>query len=94
MSRRLKPIPPLSVVRRIKSGVHGRQDVGTVYRIGYYSENDGLDCIWLVDETGKYTQTIDHEYLKYFFRIEAISTESDLFGVDRPGLARAERTSG
>jgi len=43
-----------------------------------------LDCIWLVDESGKYNQSIDHEYLHKFFAIESTSKQRSLYGRGRP----------
>jgi hypothetical protein len=79
------PIPPCSVisVKRVARSPWA-QEVGRVFRIGYYSQMDGLDCIWLVDERGEYDQTIDHEYLHKFFGIESLSQERSLYGRDRP----------
>jgi hypothetical protein len=45
---------------------------------------DGLDCIWLVDDTGSYDQTIDHECLNKFFEIRSIAKERSLYGRGRP----------
>jgi hypothetical protein len=45
---------------------------------------DGLDCIWLVDEKGKYDQTIDHKSLNRFFDIQSIAKERSLHGRGRP----------
>ncbi len=45
---------------------------------------DGLDCIWLVDETGSYDQTIDHECLNKFFEIRSVAKERSLYGRGRP----------
>jgi hypothetical protein len=79
------PIPPCSLisVRRTarRSWPH---EVGKVFRIGYYGKADGLDCIWLVDESGKYAQTIDHECLHKFFKVESVSQERSLYGRGRP----------
>ena len=52
--------------------------------MGYYGKIDGLDCIWLVDEEGKYSQTIDHEFLNKFFDIRFIAKERSLYGRGRP----------
>ena len=60
--------------------------VGRRFRIGYYSWQDGLDCIWLVNEEGKYEQTIDHEFLLKNFEIESIAKERSLYGRGRPQL--------
>lgn len=80
-------IPPLSLVKVIKvtseepdwTGYEGR-----VFRIGYYSRNDGLDCVWLVDDDGNYSEAVDQEMIKTHFEILQRSDESDLYGADRP----------
>jgi hypothetical protein len=79
------PIPPCSVisVRRKPRGASAAE-VGRIFRVGYYSKQDGLDCIWLVNENGKYDQTIDHEYLNKFFDIQSIAKERSLYGRGRP----------
>jgi hypothetical protein len=59
-------IPPRSQVRLIRSDRHTpswRKDIGRQFRVGYYSRKDGLDCIWLVNESGKYEQTTDRGFL-------------------------------
>jgi hypothetical protein len=63
-----------------------KKEVGRRFRIGYYSWQDGLDCIWLVNEEGKYEQTIDHEFLLKNFEIESIAKERSLYGRGRPQL--------
>jgi hypothetical protein len=79
------PFPPCSTISVRQVGRSPwAAEVGRVFRIGYYSKNDGLDCIWLVDESGKYDQSIDHEYLHKFFDIESISKERSLYGRGRP----------
>ena len=47
---------------------------------------DGLDCIWLVNDAGKYEQTIDHEFLEKNFEIESISKERSMYGRKRPRI--------
>jgi hypothetical protein len=87
MDSRPDIIPPLSVVQLIRvteeepawSGQAGR-----VSRIGYYSRQDGLDCVWLVDDKGEYRETVDQEMIKTHFKVVELSNETDLFGVDRP----------
>ena len=84
----LVPIPPCSVVSvRRDAGKPWARKVGRVFRIGYYSKMDGLDCIWLVDETGSYDQTIDHECLNKFFEIQSVAKERSLYGRGRPQFA-------
>jgi len=63
-----------------------------VFRIGYYSKMDGLDCIWLVDERGKVDQTLDHDYLNKFFDILYVSKERSLYGRGRPFFGRLKRS--
>ncbi len=81
------PIPPRSVV--FVAPVAGNPYVslwGRKIRIGYYSKQDGLDCIWLVYPDGKYGETTDHDHLYRFFVVEHFSDESDLFGDNREQL--------
>jgi hypothetical protein len=81
------PIPPTSVVRvKASPSRSWKKEVGRRFRIGYYSWQDGLDCIWLVNEEGKYEQTIDHEFLLKNFEIESIAKERSLYGRGRPQL--------
>ena len=82
------PIPPCSAVS-VRRGV-GKLKAGRVFRVGYYSKMDGLDCIWLVDETGSYDQTIDHELLNKFFEIQSVAKERSLYGRGRPQFSPME----
>jgi hypothetical protein len=82
-------IPPLSVVR-LKSSAAApdwARDVGRRFRIGYYRPSDGLDCIWLVNDAGKYEQTIDRRALIRFFEIERLGKTKDYFGANRPPIS-------
>jgi hypothetical protein len=79
------PIPPCSVISvRRKAPSPWADEIGRIFRVGYYSKMDGLDCIWLVDEKGEYGQTIDHEGLNKFFDIQSIAKERSLYGRGRP----------
>ena len=83
---RKKPLPPGSVVRLAlfdRKTQAWKKDVGRIFRIGYYSRKDGLDCIWLVDESGNYEQTVDHDYLFKYFDILHINNERSLYGRNR-----------
>ena len=83
------PIPPQSVVRCISSPSSCRKkDVGRLFRIGYDGQKDGLDCIWLVNEKGKYEQTIDYDFLEKHF--ETIAKERSLYGKNRAQLVPVE----
>lgn len=53
-------------------------NIGRRFRIGYYSWQDDLDCIWLVNDEGKYERTVDHDFLNKFFEIKALSKERSL----------------
>jgi hypothetical protein len=81
------PIPPCSVVsvRRVARSPWAKE-VGRIFRIGYYGRNDGLDCIWLVNDRGKYEQAIDHDFLHKFFKIESVAKERSLYGRGRARL--------
>ncbi len=79
------PIPPCSVIAvRRGVGKPWTSKAGLVFRVGYYSKMDGLDCIWLVGETGSYDQTIDHECLDKLFEIRSVAKERSLYGRGRP----------
>ena len=85
-----KVVPPRSVV--ILSSVDAestpdwQEDRGRIFRVGYYNPEDGLDCIWLVNEGGEYEQTTDRNALLKHFIILQLSNETDLFGDSRPPL--------
>ena len=84
-----RPIPPRSVVRLARLWPHARKkghEIGEIRRIGYYSHQDGLDCISLVSYTGEYDWTADHNWIERHFEIVSLSDEDDLFGDDRPTL--------
>jgi hypothetical protein len=81
------PIPPGTVVRvKDSPSKEWKRNIGKRFRVGYYSQQDGLDCIWLVNADGKYEETIDHEFLYKFFEIELLSKERSLYGKNRPRL--------
>lgn len=84
-----RPIPPLSVVRLKKLWPHARKqkhEIGQTLRIGYYSRQDDLDCIWLVNDTGDYFWTIDHDFLEKYFEVVERSKETSFHGAARPKL--------
>ena len=81
------PIPPCSIVRRVKTLTRATQkELGRTFRIGYYSWQDGLDCIWLVNKKGEYEQTVDHDYLAKYFEIVELSKERARYGKNRPPI--------
>ncbi len=81
---RIAAIPPLSVVKLVSDDPNWSNQKGSVFRVGYYGKQDGLDCVWLVDDAGVYCQTTDQESIRKDFAILRLSSEDDLFGVDRP----------
>ena len=92
MNQRI-PIPPRSVLRIKKLWPHARSkghENGEIRRVGYYSRQDGLDCVWLVDAKGHYDWTTDHEWLYEMFEVIEYSDETDLHRDDRPVLGAIE----
>src|ERR1700677_2636497 len=82
-----KIVPPRSVFRLVRSDRKTpgwKAAVGRLYRIGYYSRQDGLDVIWLVNGKGKHRETLDREYLLKYFQAVKISDETNLYGVGKP----------
>jgi hypothetical protein len=79
----LKVIPPLSVVKVTSENPDWIDQKGVIFRIGYYSRNDGLDCVWLVDDSGDYGQTADQDMIRNHFTVLKLSEERDMFGDDR-----------
>ncbi len=82
-------IPPLSIVKIVKADdtcANWKTQIGKRFRIGYYSRQDGLETIWLVDDKGNYCQTTDRQYLIKYFDIETLSNETNLFGDKCPPL--------
>jgi len=78
-----KVIPPRSVVKLLSPW---GDDQGRIFRIGYYSRQDGLNCVWLVNELGTYEQTTDLKSIDEDFEILKLSDETDLHGVNREVL--------
>jgi hypothetical protein len=79
MKRIPKLIPPRSRVRLVRADKQTpswNKHLGRQFRIGYYSRKDGLDCIWLVNENGKYEQTTESGFhIKVLSDRERISRE-------------------
>ncbi len=83
-----KVIPPRSRVRLVRNDPDSSRpdDVGREFRVGYYSRQDGLDCIWLVNEQGEFEQTTDKDHLMRCFEIESLTDERDFYGVKKRRL--------
>jgi hypothetical protein len=86
----VSPIPPQSVVRLACTDKHTpkwREDLGRVFRIGYYGPNDGLDCRWLVNDKGEYEQTTDHKFLYRYFDVIHFARDKNFYGRRRPQIS-------
>jgi hypothetical protein len=89
MKRFPRIIPPRSRVRLVHADhtkPEWKGELGRQFRIGYYNRNDGLDCIWLVNENGEYEQTTDRDGLLRYFAIEKLTDERDYYGVHKRRL--------
>jgi len=90
------PYPPLTVLRLTKLWPHARKqghEKGDVWRVGYYSKQDGLDCIWLVDKDGKYDWTAEADWIRDQFEVVQTSSDRNYFGKRRArigSLTKAE----
>jgi hypothetical protein len=78
-----KVIPPRSVVKLLSQWGN---DQGRVFRIGYYNPQDGLNCVWLVNELGTYEQTTDQMSIETDFEVLTLSDETDRYGFNREVL--------
>ena len=90
-SRTKPPIYPKTVIKITKLWPHARKhghEIGQVWRVGYYSKKDGLDIIWLVDEKGGYSWTIEEAFLKKYFEVVRTSSEKSIYGVGKPQLGK------
>jgi hypothetical protein len=77
------PISPRSILRLVKLWPNARKqghEVGELWRVGYFSKKDGLECIWLVNTEGVYDWTSDHDWLYRKFEVLNHSDEDDLYG--------------
>jgi len=82
-----KIIPPRSTFRLVRSDTKTpvwNAHVGRTFRVGYYSRQDGLDVIWLVNEKGKYEQATDRDFLIKYFEPIKITDETNLYGTGKP----------
>jgi hypothetical protein len=87
-------IPPETVVRLDRYDdftPHWKKQIGREFRVGYYSSQDGMECIWLVNDRGEYEQTTDRASLLMYFEILRLSQETGLFGSRRAPLGLRKR---
>jgi len=78
------PIPPQSIVKVKTAFKTGSLRAGQKFHVGYYSWQDGLDCIWLVNKNGECERTIDHDFMQRHFEIVELSRERSLYGKGKP----------
>jgi len=69
-----------------------RADIGRTFRIGYHSRMDGLDCVWLVNDEGKYEQTTDHDFLYRYFDVIYFTNDTNWYGRRRRRLGPIRRS--
>ncbi len=87
-------IPPRSVVELAKADSKTpawKNRIGERFRIGYYSQSDGLDTIWLVDDAGNYIETTDRDFLLKYFKVVRLSDTNNYFGTRCKPLARLKK---
>lgn len=76
-------IPPKTLVRLSRydeATPQWAKQIGREFRVGFYSPSDGLECIWLVNDSGEYEQSVDRRTLLMYFDLLKLSNETDLFG--------------
>ena len=82
--KKLKIISPKSIVKLTKLWPYARKkhghEIGNVWTVGYYCRDCGLEAIWLVNSTGKYGWTINHDFLMRHFEIIYDSNNQDFYG--------------
>lgn len=84
-----RPLPPKSIVSLVKLWPHARKngyEIGQTWRVGYYTPNDGLDVIWLVNSEGEYCETADHDWIEKHFQVIFLSSEKSFYGTRKPKL--------
>jgi hypothetical protein len=82
-------IPPLSILRLVRADAdtpQWKKQIGRLFRVGYYSRQDGTNCLWLVNDKGEYEQTIDQSRLHRYFALVQKSSERSLYGANRPPI--------
>jgi len=81
--KKTKPLPPGTILRLAKLWPHARKkghEIGEIRQVGYYSRQDGLDCVWLVDDKGRYNWSADQKWVLDKFEVVKRSVEPGLYG--------------
>lgn len=91
-SNPIRPKSWIQLVRADRRTPAWKNEIGQKFRVGYYTPNDGLDCIWIVNNRGEYIGTIDQAFLKKYFKILTDSRDHDLFGLRRNKLRALKKT--
>lgn len=79
--KRKEIVMPGTKLKLVKLWPHGRKrhETGERWKVGYYCRTCGLDTIWLVDKKGKYSWTIDYDFLNKHFEIKEKSKIRNLY---------------
>ena len=86
---------PGTVLRLIKLWPYARKqghEIGELWRVGYYSPQDGVDVVWLVDDNGAYKWSVDNEFVAQKFYVVTPSDNPDVFGEAGPALGKRKRS--
>jgi hypothetical protein len=59
----------LKLVKADTSTPLWEDQIGRIFTVGEYSEEDGNDCVWLINERGEYEQTIDQASVLEYFEV-------------------------
>jgi hypothetical protein len=59
---------------------------GPSFRAAYYRWRDRFDRIRVVNDAGKYLQTMDHRFLRKHFAVESKCREASVYGRNRAKL--------
>jgi hypothetical protein len=62
-------------------------EIGDTFTVNYYSRQDGLQCVWLIDPQGK-DHTWDQHDLLETFEVVSLADETDFYGLRKPELPR------
>lgn len=82
-------LPPRSVLRltHIKADWEPGYKVGDTFTVNYYSRQDGLHCVWLINPRGE-DETWDQHDIVQTFEVISLSDETDFYGLRKPELPR------